>query len=496
MKAAKILKGAVLLAAVSAVSAVPASAGTIALTERSAYHSDWGQDVNKYLCEYTCPQIYVAEEDREQYPLLDQALQKISAGYLEQMEADFEEELSYAKDLAKENPEMFMTHTSEQLMYIQRADDLAVSMLVKQWIYLGGAHGGTYYGSWNIDPATGEQLKITDAVTDTEAFSALILDGLKEKYPDSDWSEERESLKSENAENWIWTLGYDGITVWFGNYELVSYAEGCQSVLIPFAGNEGIFEKKFFDIPECRGIEIPTNEEYDCDMNGDGTPERIRIDSGYDDYAWTNLRITVDGETTTFEDFWCYEYDTTLVRSGDISALYIETKSDNDYRSLYLYDVSGITPAALDPVDAGRHYEAGDSDRPGGYVRLTSPEDFMLDTRTDMLSSITAFRHYTVGEDGRPAAEEDFYTFSFPRVLTAKQDFTAERVDEDGNPEGDCAVSAGSELTLLRTDDESWTDAVLEDGRIVRLYVTAGVWPRTVDGIDIQELFDGVMFAG
>ena len=51
-------------------------------------------------------------------------------------------------------------------------------------------------------------------------------------------------------------------------------------------------------------------------------------------------------------------------------------------------------------------------------------------------------------------------------------------------------------MTLLRTDNISVVDLSMEDGRIVRVEVSKDQYPYTVDGKEIEEVFDGMMFAG
>ena len=113
-----------------------------------------------------------------------------------------------------------------------------------------------------------------------------------------------------------------------------------------------------------------------------------------------------------------------------------------------------------------------------------------------MLSTISASRHYRTGADGSPEPVGEFFEFGWPLTITVKQDFETSFVDENGADLGTGTVPAGMELTLIRTDNESWTDVRLSDGRIARIYVIQDTWPRTVDGKAIDDLFDGLLFAG
>ena len=82
------------------------------------------------------------------------------------------------------------------------------------------------------------------------------------------------------------------------------------------------------------------------------------------------------------------------------------------------------------------------------------------------------------------------------RILTTKEELPCEEVDEEGNLIGSLRIPARTKLTLLRTDDEAVVDLRMEDGRIARVQVSAMQYPHSIDGRSIEELFDGIVFAG
>jgi hypothetical protein len=131
-----------------------------------------------------------------------------------------------------------------------------------------------------------------------------------------------------------------------------------------------------------------------------------------------------------------------------------------------------------------------------GHAVMSDPENLMLSARTQLLSTADGHRLYRVGADGMPEAKEPFFHIMGERILTAKEEFTCEEVDEEGNRTGSITVPAGTKMTLLRTDNISVVDLSMEDGRIVRVEVSKDQYPYTVDGKEIEEVFDGMMFAG
>ena len=57
-------------------------------------------------------------------------------------------------------------------------------------------------------------------------------------------------------------------------------------------------------------------------------------------------------------------------------------------------------------------------------------------------------------------------------------------------------VPAGTKLYVISTDETSCVTAETEEGVKYRFEVNGEQWPHTIDGTDITELFDGLIFAG
>lgn len=58
-------------------------------------------------------------------------------------------------------------------------------------------------------------------------------------------------------------------------------------------------------------------------------------------------------------------------------------------------------------------------------------------------------------------------------------------------------ISAGFlRLAGYRKSGESMADLMLSDGRIARVFSQREEWYLTVDGVDIEEIFDGMIFGG
>ena len=101
-----------------------------------------------------------------------------------------------------------------------------------------------------------------------------------------------------------------------------------------------------------------------------------------------------------------------------------------------------------------------------------------------------------------PVPQTPYYEFDYTRNLTLKRDLTLQGVaySDDGsagNETGEVTVKSGETLSFWRTDGESYMDLKRADGSAVRCRLDESHgWPYTIGGVDIEEAFDGIMFAG
>ena len=58
------------------------------------------------------------------------------------------------------------------------------------------------------------------------------------------------------------------------------------------------------------------------------------------------------------------------------------------------------------------------------------------------------------------------------------------------------ALPKGTELTMVRTDNDSWVDMIYGEMQYVRVRIDEEKWPQTIGGKDIEDIFDNTVFAG
>ena len=99
-----------------------------------------------------------------------------------------------------------------------------------------------------------------------------------------------------------------------------------------------------------------------------------------------------------------------------------------------------------------------------------------------------------------PVPLTDYYTVPNEIPLTCKHVLECNVVDPDTNLlTGDTTtIMAGMTCWICRTNGVDTVDLRLPDGTIVRVEIglSAGAWPQTVNGIILEEAFDGTLFGG
>lgn len=456
-------------------------------------------------------QYELARLDRESaavYPELDSALKDWSA----EKQADEENYNSYMHELADDynaNGAQVLPLKGQSDLYVRRADEKVLSLLELSSSYEGGVHGMYGFSGYNFDSRTGEKLTLDSVFRNTEDLPGLIAGSLRKTYPEKSFFSPDETLAEDYAKgrykDWNWTLDPNGVTFYFAPYYLASYADGALEAFIPFRGNESIFTGAFGEQTGAWAMGMPDyfTQNY---MKSDGSWHTLSLMGTPDSYdAYVGLTIEKDGVQTAVADLWYYEADFSLVHAADgASYLYAMYTAENDYTTICVYDLYG-TPYKIAGID-GRYdsRSEGPEDVPEGQWKcvLSHPERFTVNSIIQYLSTCFGDRDYVPGADGVPVPQTSYYEIDYPRTVTTKMDLTFPGVEySDENPEGketaEVTVKSGEVLRFWRTDRETYMDLKREDGSAVRCRLDQDQrWPFRINGVDIEEAFDGIMFAG
>ncbi len=433
-----------------------------------------------------------------EYPELTKAVNSYNALLSNEMQAGMDKLEEWGLDEYREyGAESFRgPYVLENDSYIRRADSEVLSVIENVYEYAGGAHGNKFFGYVNIDVATGEDLALEDVIVEFRLLPGILETELREKYPEVEyWNDSLYSMLAEYVEptsedyqpTFTWTLDYEGVTFYFSDYEISSYVDGTQQVTLTYSEYPSIFNEKFFvgGAEKNYVLQLPDSWRVsDVDLYGDGKRDYISVCRNYtgerdnsDSYD-----VTVNGNTLT-QDIYCYDLDTYLVKSEGDYYLYVQRTMENDYRTVNVFKITDTS------VESVGEFE-------GGVEMFTNSKEFQVSKRFDILSTYHALADCYVGEDGLPVEYNNIYKVAGDVILTSTVDMTVDLIDEQGNLLGSSyTFPAGTTYRFIATDGASTVDVEMSDGQRGRFYVESG-WPTTVNGINAEELFEMLYYAG
>ncbi len=468
---------------------------------RDVYIHEMDENYN-YPVTVRYQRILPGEEDSARYPKLAEALQSYGAEKSRAAEDTYQELWASAEEMrqAQQEEAAIPELTSETDTDIYRADSRVLSLLEHYTDYWGGAHG--YYASYgtNFDVMTGKKLKLADVVTDMETFGEKVFTRLEEQYPDLGFSEKRDYILEliTSDENLSWVLGNEGITLYFNPYEIAAYADGMQVVSMGFSQYPELFKEQYLAAGDSWVLPMDLFADYWVDVDQDGTPNQINVFTEMDEYATINTwKIQVDSGVTAFETYALSTIPYIIKQKGRCY-LYLFNTVENDYTFLQVFDLSYGVPRMLESVNAGLYMLEYNWEE--GYnieAALTDPDNLLLGSRIDCLSTMSGYRSYYVADNGMPVGRDPWFTLR-PETptLTLLKELEFIIVSEDGKELSKKTLEAGSTCKIFRTDNESFCDFMLESGEIGRVRVELSEWPYQVNGESADTVFDGMMYAG
>lgn len=445
--------------------------------------------------------LYLSEEDAEKYPALAESLAELNIEqdvYHYDWEQGAKEDAQTAMD---EMGEYFYPFNSDSFYYVQRADDRMVSIREDWDEYYGGVHG--MYGTIGhvFDTATGERLTLDDVIKDTDVIPAILTEKLEEKYPDDirDFNDSvTETLTAYELEDFRWTVDYQGITFYFDPYELASYAAGRLTATIWFEEYPELFGEKHTEQPENGYIkEIPLWDDIEVDLvSADGKTDSVYvIGESIGEYGEQCIRVRRNEEGYTDSDSYGYRFTPHLVCQDDRFYAMVEGSADNEYRTIYVYDLNEAEIKACDiNPGVGFHTPEWEPDDEAYGLRevLNDPAELCLDTVVNMLGTMDGVNTYEF-VNGILLQDQPYFTLpeDFP-PLVSKVPLEVYFYEEDVTEE----MPAGTEFYFLYTDNDSYVDMKVDGDRVCRLEVRFDGWERTVNGIPEYDAFGEILYAG
>ncbi len=384
---------------------------------------------------------------------------------------------------------------------IQRSDSAVFSISEMTSTYMGGAHPFTAYTGYNIDSQTGKQLKISDIVTDKDAFIETVNEKLHEAYPDIDSGSIVEDIKQTVSDmydgkddiNLQFYMDHDALEIMFSQYDLTCYAAGPEFISLYYKDCADLLNPAY--TKTTRDFASKVDFSRPMTISSGDTSKTLVVSyepASAEQYGSDCYELTIDLDGKEYRDVIEYTYNISafVLSKDNKSYLYVDCTSDNDWEFTQVYDLNGDTATKVNDFNDIAFYSSAPVD----------PSDFIMSTRGGVLSTYMLSCHYALGSDGSPKRKTEYWWINSDSELTLNAPVTLSVMDsltEDGSDNGTSTeILSGTVLKPVRTDNKSWVDALTPDGKYARIVVDTSDWPQKVNGTSIEELFDGIVFAG
>lgn len=478
------------------------------------YDYHWSDEHEVTLASMTAPLVKLSEEAVSAYPELNTALNNNISARQTKLYNRFEDLIPMAEEFYPDFAEYFTEFEAKEEATIRRADSNVFSVLYKGTTYEGGVHGYYYYFGENYDTKSGELLELSDVVTDFDAIPSLVEEQLNQFWDPAYFYDDLDlgQYFKENRDNIAWTLDYHGITFFFNPYEIAPYASGIQVATVPFMEHPEVFAEKYVNGSESYGIQLNMETPFYFDVDANGSlDELIVLSEVTDDLIHVKHNIYLNGvwyDQSTFDNddimpeeestIFTYEvFSPHLVYLADgRTYLFIENLEDSDFRTNTVYELTDGTVTMVETLYNSLHTEVTEESLYALTQALTNPYNFKLDTRTWVIGTHDGYMTYYIDDDGHTYSYDDYYTFHSTYSYKPLRDLELNLVDEYGTIGETILIESGDEMTYYRTDGSVFADFILSDGQIVRADLEWDEGSCLIDGTNVEDLFEGVVFAG
>ena len=221
------------------------------------------------------------------------------------------------------------------------------------------------------------------------------------------------------------------------------------------------------------------------DVDGDGAEEQVRLDPAERNDVEQMYTLYTDEQKVEFNGTYGVTAAYVMKNPDGTAFFYGDCRTDNDYHYLVIVDLGELQSRGAETEV--RTYSQGMYDD----VPMDS-RSFWLSARGKLFSTFPIRKLYQVRADGMPRTKQEEYAVDrWPvTAVQAVPAFVGENVSQPAE------IPAGTKLFVTGTDEESRVTVEDEEGTVYQLQVDGQDWPHTIEGRDIEELFEGLVFAG
>lgn len=472
---------------------------------------------------YATNQYFLADEKTTlRYPELADALMQLK----EQKEHNFDmatESLLDSHQFMIETESYPIDLTDYTECRVLRADNVLFSFIETNENYYGGAHGMYSVAGYAYDVETGKDLSFTDIVVDETKIRDLIAEKLDEEYGDIFFDDIYTLIDQYDFNSLRWSISYFDVTLYFNPYDLGPYASGSQQIVFPFSEYADLFDEKYLSVPEQFVTQLSEYEQFCLDVNGDGKNEDIGLSSKYLEDDCLSVLISVDGKETD-SDSWSYRIDTYLIKVQNKVYLYLFEHHENDYVTLKVYDFAKEDFVENDNANLYIPGKSNFEERDNiSFCESTSPvfsnpEKVRMASRLETLSTYQGTKEYHVNESGMLVTDDDYYDVEVSFLIKTLEDIPCQIVSgEEMNTSESGTIPAGTFVKIISaTEDKVFVVEAVgyapdENNDMYGFYEDENTkyntaemfciqldyaFGNTINGRDVWELFNGLMYAG
>ena len=478
---------------------------------------------DNYYSLYATNQYFLADEKTTlRYPELADALMQLK----EQKEHNFDmatESLLDSQKFMIETESYPIDLTDYTECRVLRADNVLFSFIETNENYYGGAHGMYSVAGYAFDVETGKNLSFTDIVVDETKIRDLIAEKLDEEYGDIFFDDIHTLIDQYDFNSLCWSISYFDVTLYFNPYDLGPYASGSQQVVFPFSEYADLFDEKYLSVPEQFVTQLSEYEQFCLDVNGDGKNEDIGLSSKYLEDDCLSVLISVDGKETD-SDSWSYRIDTYLIKVQNKVYLYLFEHHESDYVTLKVYDFAKEDFVENDNANLYIPEKSNFEERDNisfcestGPV-FSNPGKVRMASRLETLSTYQGTKEYHVNESGMLVTDDDYYDVEVSFLIKTLEDIPCQIVSgEEMNTSESGTIPAGTFVKIISaTEDKVFVVEAIgyapdENTDMYGFYEDDNTkynteeifciqldeeFGNTLNGRDVWELFDGLMYAG
>ena len=385
----------------------------------------------------------------------------------------------------REDTEEFPVGNMEGKIIPVRCDQTVLSFYeVSSVYYPGAAHGSIGYSGYNYNPENGAQITLAEVFTDPAALKPVVAKYLRAQADGSPIEDAEDALQyyfdEGNMDALTWVIDQDGVTFLFAPSDIAPYAMGTLEAKIYFDREPSLFTGNYGPSKEGYVKPLSPYTEMTVDLDGDGSDEKLSVTGTYEEgneiYAYSGIQISVGDQVCTAEQY-CFSMQPWFVHTEDgRNYVYVVTGTDNDYPELTVFVIKDNVPSLVGKMEGT------------GLASAFHPA--YVDGEYSLEQSINE-RYPLI----------DPYEIDADITLTTLVPVKAEVVDlskEEAIGE-EKEISVGTKLNFWRTNGTDTVDFRTDDmesGEAFRVKVETGDDGQTVNGIKLQEAFDGTVFGG